>query len=272
MIMAAGSIRVNLSVFGANQYRLPEQAAQLSVYFTLQYFVLKCGSVLARFVAPILRQDVQCFGMSDCYPLSFGVSVVVMMTGFFFLICGNALYVKRPPSGNMLMKVCGCVMVRDKICSLILEQLLIAVISTARSGREVQSNNEQIGAKEPLAWLLGRQIWSTDRHRYENSSECASSVPATPDLLGGVCSARFSLGLSGEANGRGFRLLYYQAWSDDRFQFHSWHYDDSGLRLPALSTSGACWTENLPSKNDDRWSSRSSGLHLLRIHWNQNPK
>lgn len=115
MVIASGSIRVNLSVFGANQYRLPEHAAQLSVYFTLQYFVLKCGSVLARFVAPILRQDVQCFGMSDCYPLSFGVAAVVMMTGFVFLIAGNALYVKNPPSGNMLLKVCGCVTVSDKI-------------------------------------------------------------------------------------------------------------------------------------------------------------
>lgn len=124
MMMASGGIRVNLSVFGADQYKLPEQAAQLSAYFTLNYFVLKCGSVIARFVTPVLRQDVQCFGMADCYPLVFGVTALITATGFVLLICGNGLYVKNPPGGNMLMKVCGCVTVRNKFCSLTHEQWL----------------------------------------------------------------------------------------------------------------------------------------------------
>lgn len=106
---------MNLSVFGANQYKLPEHAAQLSFYFTLQFFVLKFGSVIARVVVPALRQDVQCFGMPDCYPLSFGATAFITMTGFVLLVCGNSLYVKNLPSGNMLMKVCGCITVSDKV-------------------------------------------------------------------------------------------------------------------------------------------------------------
>lgn len=142
MVIASGGIRVNLSVFGADQYKLPEQAAQLSAYFTLNYFVLKCGSVLARFVMPVLRQDVQCFGMADCYSLAFGATAGITVTGFVLLICGNALYVKNPPGGNMLMKVCGCITVRNKFYTQMLEQLLHDFL--ARCGRQVQSSNEKI--------------------------------------------------------------------------------------------------------------------------------
>lgn len=111
MIIGSGSIRVNLSIFGANQYKIPEQAAQLSSYFSLQYLVLKCGSVLGRLLTPILRQDVKCFGTSDCYPLSFGVTAIAMLIGFVVLISGSSKYVKQPPAENMMVKVCKCIMV-----------------------------------------------------------------------------------------------------------------------------------------------------------------
>lgn len=116
MAISTGSIRVNLSIFGANQYKLPAQAAQLSVYFTLQYFVLKCGSIIGRLATPILRQDVKCFGMNDCYSLSFGVTALAMFVGLLILVCGNSSFVKKPPSGNMLIKVFKCFQVR--CCSL----------------------------------------------------------------------------------------------------------------------------------------------------------
>lgn len=117
MVMGSGSTRANLSVFGANQYKLPEQASQLSYYFSLQYFVLKCGSVLGRLISPILRQDIKCFGMNDCYPLSFGVTASVMFTGMIILVCGSSSYVKVEPKGNMLVKVIKCVVVRKKTYS-----------------------------------------------------------------------------------------------------------------------------------------------------------
>lgn len=114
MVTAYGSIRANLSVFGANQYKVPEQAAQLGAYFTLQYLFLKVGTVLGRFVLPLTRNEVKCFGRNDCYPLSFGLVAVVMISGFFILIVGNSFYVKKPPSGNMLLKVTQCMSVSLK--------------------------------------------------------------------------------------------------------------------------------------------------------------
>jgi solute carrier family 15 (oligopeptide transporter), member 1 len=118
MVIGSGSIRVNLSIFGATQYKLPEQAAQLSVYFTFQYFVLKCGSVMGRLLSPILRQDVKCFGMNDCYPLAFGFTAAAMTSGFLVLILGSSIYVKLPTSGNMMVKVCRCIIVSFAIVTI----------------------------------------------------------------------------------------------------------------------------------------------------------
>lgn len=111
MVTALGSIRANLSVFGANQYKVPEQAGQLSFYFMLQYFFLKAGTVLGRFVNPLLKTEVNCFGRNDCYALPFGLVAVVMLSGFFILVLGNSFYVKKPPSGNLLLRVCRCIFV-----------------------------------------------------------------------------------------------------------------------------------------------------------------
>lgn len=115
MVISNGSIRVNLSVFGANQYKLPEQSA---LYLTLAYFILKFGSVVARITVPILRQDVKCFGMTECYPLSFGITAFMMMSCSILLVWGSPLYVKKPPSGNMMIKVCGCITVCGLVCEL----------------------------------------------------------------------------------------------------------------------------------------------------------
>lgn len=111
MIIGSGSIRVNLSIFGANQYKLPEQAGQLAKFFSLQYFVLKCGSVLGRLLLPVMREDVKCFDMNGCYALSFGATALVTFVGLVVLVAGRSLYVRKPPGGNMMVQVCRCIMV-----------------------------------------------------------------------------------------------------------------------------------------------------------------
>lgn len=60
------------NTFAANQYK-SDQTTQLSFYFSMQYFCMKSGSIIGRFFNPILRQDVKCFGMNDCYPIAFAV-------------------------------------------------------------------------------------------------------------------------------------------------------------------------------------------------------
>lgn len=110
-VVGSGCIKSNLNAFGGNQFKLPEQSEKLSQYFSIQYFCLKCGSTLARATFPILREDVKCFGMNDCYPFAFLLPAIAMLAAFWIFVAGKKTYVQRPPSGNMFAKVIACVLV-----------------------------------------------------------------------------------------------------------------------------------------------------------------
>lgn len=112
-VVGVGCVKANSNTFAANQYKLPEQAAQVSVYFSLQFFCMKSGSIIGRFFNPILRQDVKCFGMNNCFPLAFGVPALAMIASAFILFCGRKTYVHKALSGNMFIRVCGCILVFD---------------------------------------------------------------------------------------------------------------------------------------------------------------
>ena len=111
-VVGSGGLKSNLNAFGGNQFKLPEQAVQLQYFFSLQYFALKCGSTIARVAYPVVREDVKCFGMDDCYPLAFFLSSFAMLSAFLALICGWKTYAKESENGNMFLKVIGCVTVR----------------------------------------------------------------------------------------------------------------------------------------------------------------
>jgi len=49
------------------------------MFFSLFYFSINAGSLLSTFLTPILRNDVNCFGNSSCYPLAFGVPGILMV-------------------------------------------------------------------------------------------------------------------------------------------------------------------------------------------------
>lgn len=110
-IIGVGCIKCNSNTFAANQYKLPEQAKQLSVYFSMQYFCMKSGSIFGRFFNPIMRADVKCFGMDGCFPLAFGVPALAMVSTVPVLYLGRSLYIHKPLTENLFMKVCGCVVV-----------------------------------------------------------------------------------------------------------------------------------------------------------------
>lgn len=112
--VGSGGVRPNLNAFGGTQYKLPEQANDLKSFFSVQFFLMKCGSLLAYFVAPTLRGDVKCFGKDDCYPLAFGVLAVAIFVSFIIFISGTRLYVRTPPptGGSMLVKLFACIFVR----------------------------------------------------------------------------------------------------------------------------------------------------------------
>lgn len=79
-------IKPNVCAFGGDQFKLPEQASQFASYFSLFYCAISSGGLLSTIITPILREDFQCFGDEDCYPLAFGVPAILM----FFAIGENS--------------------------------------------------------------------------------------------------------------------------------------------------------------------------------------
>lgn len=109
--LGSGGIKPCVSAFGGEQFTMPQQAAQLAIFFSLFYFSVNAGSLISTTVTPILREDVQCFGMDDCFPLAFGVPAVLMAASIVIFIGGKFLYKILPIQGNMLVKVFKCIVV-----------------------------------------------------------------------------------------------------------------------------------------------------------------
>lgn len=76
--VGSGGIKPCVAAFGGDQFKLPEQTAQLATYFSIFYFSINLGSLISSSLTPILREDVHCFGDNDCYSLAFGVPAVLM--------------------------------------------------------------------------------------------------------------------------------------------------------------------------------------------------
>ena len=98
-------MRSNLVAFGADQYVLPREAKGLELYFPLQMLCIKFGSLLGRIVAPILREDVKCFGDDSCYFLAFGTPTLTISLAFVIMIFGKSTFIHIRYSGNMFMKM-----------------------------------------------------------------------------------------------------------------------------------------------------------------------
>lgn len=111
VVVASGGMKSNQSVFGGNQFILPDESEHLSRFFSVQYFVLKCGLLSGQIIIPFMRHDVKCFGMEDCYPLAFGLPAAFMFLSLVLFICGKSSYVHVPPNENMFLKVCRCIWV-----------------------------------------------------------------------------------------------------------------------------------------------------------------
>lgn len=111
-VIGSGSTRANITAFGGNQYQLPEQKSQLTLFFSLQIFAIKLGSLTGRLMNPILKEDVKCLGQNDCYPLAFGATAIGLVFSLVIFLSGRPFYLRKPPGGNMLVKVSKCVVVR----------------------------------------------------------------------------------------------------------------------------------------------------------------
>lgn len=90
--IGAGGIKPCVSAFGADQFKMPEQSAYFSSYFSLFYGSINVGAFLSHAVTPILRSEVQCFGQSDCYPLAFGVPAILMFIAIGTISSSNSMF------------------------------------------------------------------------------------------------------------------------------------------------------------------------------------
>lgn len=76
--VGSGGIKPCVAAFGGDQFKIPEQIAQITTFFSIFYFSINCGSMISSTVTPIFRYDVSCFGEDDCFPLAFGVPAILM--------------------------------------------------------------------------------------------------------------------------------------------------------------------------------------------------
>ena len=107
----SGGIKPCVAAFGGEQFKLPEQAKYLALFFSMFYFAVNSGSFVSTMVTPILREDVKCFDDDDCFPLAFGVPGVLMVISIIIFIIGKPLYKISAPAGNMFVKVSKCIWV-----------------------------------------------------------------------------------------------------------------------------------------------------------------
>ncbi|XP_052870615.1 peptide transporter family 1-like, partial [Anopheles cruzii] len=107
--VGSGGIKPCVSAFGGDQFKLPEQAAQLAKFFSLFYFAINAGSLISTTLTPILREDVHCFGDANCFSLAFGVPAALMILSIAIFVCGRAMYTIKKPSGNMIVLVFKCI-------------------------------------------------------------------------------------------------------------------------------------------------------------------
>lgn len=133
--VGSGGIKTCVTAFGGDQFKLPEQKAEIATYFSLFYFTINLGSLLSDTITPVLRAYVHCFGHDDCFPLAFGVPAILMFIAigkysiysgleqifglmlFFLLISvlflgGKSSYTRvKVPSKSMTVQVFMCMMV-----------------------------------------------------------------------------------------------------------------------------------------------------------------
>lgn len=106
-----GSLKPLVNSYGAHQYN-PSEVKNIALFFSLYYFMYNGGSIISRFVNPILRQDIQCFGNDDCFPLAFGIPGIFMIVVALIIIVANRFSETSQTNGTTLLNVFACIWVK----------------------------------------------------------------------------------------------------------------------------------------------------------------
>lgn len=111
MSFGTGCLKPCLLTFGGDQFKLPEQTAQMNTYFSLFYMTLKGSLLVAAVIMPMLRSGLHCFGRETCFLVAFAVSSVSALIAFLCFLLGKPTYAINPSSKNVLIKIVQCVYV-----------------------------------------------------------------------------------------------------------------------------------------------------------------
>ncbi|XP_037617830.1 solute carrier family 15 member 1b [Sebastes umbrosus] len=107
--LGTGGIKPCVAAFGGDQFQ-EHQEKQRSTFFSIFYLSINAGSLLSTVITPILRaQECGIYTDQKCYSLAFGVPAALMVVALIVFIIGSGMYIKTPPQGNILVKVCKCI-------------------------------------------------------------------------------------------------------------------------------------------------------------------
>uniref|UniRef100_A0A914DY10 Uncharacterized protein n=1 Tax=Acrobeloides nanus TaxID=290746 RepID=A0A914DY10_9BILA len=66
--------------------------------------LINVGAFFAAIITPIFRSW-SCLGEDNCYPLAFGIPMILMLLSIILFISGSFWYKKPKPQGNILSDV-----------------------------------------------------------------------------------------------------------------------------------------------------------------------
>ncbi|VDL84677.1 unnamed protein product [Nippostrongylus brasiliensis] len=98
--LGTGGIKPCVPAFGADQFP-QEEKEMISMFFSVFYVAINCGSLISTFITPILRVQ-SCFGAETCFSLAFGVPAVLMILATVLFVVGTPCYVRNPPKENII--------------------------------------------------------------------------------------------------------------------------------------------------------------------------
>ncbi|XP_050436407.1 peptide transporter family 2-like [Adelges cooleyi] len=104
-----GGIKPCVYSFGGDQFVLPKQQRIFQQYSTRFVLAINIGALISSYLTPEFRVKFHCFGRNSCYPLSFGVPALLMITAIIFIVSGRRLYVNKQPDKNGIYRTTGCI-------------------------------------------------------------------------------------------------------------------------------------------------------------------
>ncbi|XP_066908757.1 peptide transporter family 1 isoform X2 [Halyomorpha halys] len=106
--VGTGILKPCVVPFGADQFTLPGQNHELNEFFSLFYWCINVGSVVACFASPFIRSNVQCFGNTHCYSLAFTTSTCTIVLALTIIAIGKKWYIIEEAHHNVVSQFFGC--------------------------------------------------------------------------------------------------------------------------------------------------------------------